>query len=138
MILIDFYVEQKTAYELRISDWSSDVCSSDLGAKSGLPRQSLDFGRFSAFCRAKRMCRSPKFLHFLPRPAHCSYGRVWIRPFARTPHGTGLLSDSAFQPDLHAQTSAETPCFPPPVCRTHRARHQIPGRFTRKRVAKEK
>src|SRR3546814_13245677 len=96
MILIDFYVEQKTAYELRISDWSSDVCSSDLGAKSGLPRQSLDFGRFSAFCRAKRMCRSPKFLHFLPRPAHCSYGRVWIRPFARTPHGTGLLSDSAF------------------------------------------
>src|SRR3546814_13907720 len=109
MILIDFYVEQKTAYELRISDWSSDVCSSDLGAKSGLPRQSLDFGRFSAFCRAKRMCRSPKFLHFPPRPAHCSYGRVWIRPFARTPHGTGLLSDSAFQTDRHASTSAEPP-----------------------------
>src|SRR3546814_1028731 len=26
---------QKTAYELRISDWSSDVCSSDLGPKVG-------------------------------------------------------------------------------------------------------
>src|SRR3546814_1808199 len=26
-----FFVDQKTAYELRISDWSSDVCSSDLG-----------------------------------------------------------------------------------------------------------
>src|SRR3546814_7807284 len=25
-----FFVKQKTAYELRISDWSSDVCSSDL------------------------------------------------------------------------------------------------------------
>src|SRR3546814_20600639 len=25
-----FFFEQKTAYELRISDWSSDVCSSDL------------------------------------------------------------------------------------------------------------
>src|SRR3546814_11997649 len=25
------FVKQKTAYELRISDWSSDVCSSDLG-----------------------------------------------------------------------------------------------------------
>src|SRR3546814_7908112 len=25
-----FYFKQKTAYELRISDWSSDVCSSDL------------------------------------------------------------------------------------------------------------
>src|SRR3546814_5941586 len=29
-----FYFKQKTAYELRISDWSSDVCSSDLGEAS--------------------------------------------------------------------------------------------------------
>src|SRR3546814_4687571 len=29
--LLDFFfVKQKTAYEMRISDWSSDVCSSDL------------------------------------------------------------------------------------------------------------
>src|SRR3546814_5641728 len=30
--VIDFYFffKQKTAYEMRISDWSSDVCSSDL------------------------------------------------------------------------------------------------------------
>src|SRR3546814_2637740 len=27
-----FFCQQKTAYERRISDWSSDVCSSDLGA----------------------------------------------------------------------------------------------------------
>src|SRR3546814_9266811 len=27
-----FVVKQKTAYEMRISDWSSDVCSSDLPA----------------------------------------------------------------------------------------------------------
>src|SRR3546814_5181643 len=26
-----FFFNQKTAYEMRISDWSSDVCSSDLG-----------------------------------------------------------------------------------------------------------
>src|SRR3546814_8065466 len=25
-----FFFKQKTAYEMRISDWSSDVCSSDL------------------------------------------------------------------------------------------------------------
>src|SRR3546814_3048772 len=30
--LIFFFFKQKTAYELRISDWSSDVCSSDLVA----------------------------------------------------------------------------------------------------------
>src|SRR3546814_16790611 len=29
-MLLFFFVKQKTAYEMRISDWSSDVCSSDL------------------------------------------------------------------------------------------------------------
>src|SRR3546814_9006949 len=29
-IFISFFFMQKTAYEMRISDWSSDVCSSDL------------------------------------------------------------------------------------------------------------
>src|SRR3546814_6796789 len=29
---IFFFFKQKTAYEMRISDWSSDVCSSDLRA----------------------------------------------------------------------------------------------------------
>src|SRR3546814_1171241 len=28
-----FFFKQKTAYEMRISDWSSDVCSSDLVAQ---------------------------------------------------------------------------------------------------------
>src|SRR3546814_8157713 len=28
--MIVFFFKQKTAYEMRISDWSSDVCSSDL------------------------------------------------------------------------------------------------------------
>src|SRR3546814_8906404 len=30
-----FFFKQKTAYEMRISDWSSDVCSSDLQVISG-------------------------------------------------------------------------------------------------------
>src|SRR3546814_5603469 len=30
LFLIVFFFKQKTAYEMRISDWSSDVCSSDL------------------------------------------------------------------------------------------------------------
>src|SRR3546814_3356818 len=29
-MLVFFFFKQKTAYEMRISDWSSDVCSSDL------------------------------------------------------------------------------------------------------------
>src|SRR3546814_4644161 len=35
MCFVFFLFKQKTAYEMRISDWSSDVCSSDLGAYIG-------------------------------------------------------------------------------------------------------
>src|SRR3546814_3900914 len=31
-LFVIFFFKQKTAYEMRISDWSSDVCSSDLPA----------------------------------------------------------------------------------------------------------
>src|SRR3546814_4967320 len=33
-----FFFKQKTAYEMRIIDWSSDVCSSDLAAGRGSDR----------------------------------------------------------------------------------------------------
>src|SRR3546814_6499313 len=37
-----FFFKQKTAYEMRISDWSSDVCSSDLRARAGSIRGAAD------------------------------------------------------------------------------------------------
>src|SRR3546814_9066144 len=41
-ILFDlFFFKQKTAYEMRISDWSSDVCSSDLAIRIGHARKQL-------------------------------------------------------------------------------------------------
>src|SRR3546814_8695577 len=39
-VMVVFFFKQKTAYEMRISDWSSDVCSSDLpqvAREGGLP-----------------------------------------------------------------------------------------------------
>src|SRR3546814_15100136 len=33
--MVSVFFKQKTAYEMRISDWSSDVCSSDLPAGRG-------------------------------------------------------------------------------------------------------
>src|SRR3546814_1404310 len=42
MFLLFVFFKQKTAYEMRISDWSSDVCSSDLVAVGGGER--LDAG----------------------------------------------------------------------------------------------
>src|SRR3546814_7434033 len=40
-----FFFKQKTAYEMRISDWSSDVCSSDLLSQRierGHPKRTLE------------------------------------------------------------------------------------------------
>src|SRR3546814_3823018 len=37
-----FFFKQKTAYEMRISDWSSDVCSSDLCSATGVIRRHPD------------------------------------------------------------------------------------------------
>src|SRR3546814_8334082 len=47
-----FFFKQKTAYEMHISDWSSDVCSSDLGVSTD--RQLL-------FDRADPVAESPEF-----------------------------------------------------------------------------
>src|SRR3546814_10466196 len=40
-----FFFKQKTAYEMRISDWSSDVCSSDLVARSLVPGRYIEVAR---------------------------------------------------------------------------------------------
>src|SRR3546814_17802819 len=39
-----FFFKQKTAYEMRISDWSSDVCSSDLAGGAIGPAQNVTDG----------------------------------------------------------------------------------------------
>src|SRR3546814_7379342 len=44
MCVIFFFFKQKTAYEMRISDWSSDVCSSDLQKGRGM-RRAVDIAR---------------------------------------------------------------------------------------------
>src|SRR3546814_3351682 len=57
-----FFVKQKTAYEMRISDWSSDVCSSDLAI--GLHR---DFGHL-------RHERAERLVHGNATPALLALG----------------------------------------------------------------
>src|SRR3546814_6881077 len=59
--LVFFFFKQKTAYEMRISDWSSDVCSSDLrlaapgrGARPPGAAQRLPAPGHGAFPRRRR------------------------------------------------------------------------------------
>src|SRR3546814_1583502 len=61
-----FFFKQKTAYEMRISDWSSDVCSSDLRNRrlSGI-RRSLREQLFGPFARSQ--CKRKPLLPALSR-----------------------------------------------------------------------
>src|SRR3546814_4625705 len=57
-----FFFKQKTAYEMRISDWSSDVCSSDLdGRRSrGTAPRGGDRSRPCAHTRDLRAAADPR------------------------------------------------------------------------------
>src|SRR3546814_6272897 len=56
-LVLFFFFKQKTAYEMRISDWSSDVCSSDLSS-----------------CENDH-CRQPTTRRALSRKADCRTSR---------------------------------------------------------------
>src|SRR3546814_7289620 len=56
-----FFFKQKTAYEMRISDWSSDVCSSDLqGVAQPVPMLGRRLGPG----------QHPEDVHVIVHPAH--------------------------------------------------------------------
>src|SRR3546814_2558734 len=61
-----FFFKQKTAYEMRISDWSSDVCSSDLGnvaAICGTRQPDLSVLRVRPDALAALQIDAPQQLH---------------------------------------------------------------------------
>src|SRR3546814_19240846 len=73
-----FFFKQKTAYEMRISDWSSDVCSSD-----------LPHGRLRLLQRNAVRCARCR--HGARHPSDLCEGRSVTRTFAlwRSPWSTG-------------------------------------------------
>src|SRR3546814_5459531 len=89
-----FFFKQKTAYEMRISDWSSDVCSSDLWP--GQPAYEFVFGNswriviasMTAFW-AGEFANS----YVLARMKIWTGGRhLWMRTIGSTVVGQGLDS----------------------------------------------
>src|SRR3546814_5538325 len=80
-----FFFKQKTAYEMRIGDWSSDVCSSDLSA-TGIP------------VRGGRLCRPPHQTPAKRQPDHGGKHPFYITSFdafTRADHSRNLPSASA-------------------------------------------
>src|SRR3546814_8773602 len=57
-VFLFFFFKQKTAYEMRISDWSSDVCSSDLTRSAS--RTGSSASAASPCARRGRARKSPR------------------------------------------------------------------------------
>src|SRR3546814_12271793 len=79
-----FVFKQKTAYEMRISDWSSDVCSSDLDVDIDVPPagQALADTLRTATAHMLVSRVGPSL-----RPGTRSYARSWIRDGAMISEG---------------------------------------------------
>src|SRR3546814_19591931 len=64
LVVLVFLFKQKTAYEMRISDWSSDVCSSDLSTRRCSPERQSKYpreeGDHAMTIAIDRNCLSPK------------------------------------------------------------------------------
>src|SRR3546814_19757604 len=82
-----FFFKQKTAYEMRISDWSSDVCSSDLAASMvacislvmcRIPVSSEGGKRRQIWASAQRKSRNGA-LPVMPGPGMRQIGRASCR-----------------------------------------------------------
>src|SRR3546814_9053065 len=54
-----FFFKQKTAYEMRISDWSSDVCSSDLPKLNSTSRSAAPLFRSSVMLSTSKAVGMP-------------------------------------------------------------------------------
>src|SRR3546814_16880569 len=96
-----FFFKQKTAYEMRISDWSSDVCSSDLDLR--LPGAALRraCGELSAD-RGRPRARPPAAA---PAPLPQQAVRAEHRPRAPAPDPPGAAPGLALREagDLQAE-----------------------------------
>src|SRR3546814_11932562 len=73
-MLFFFFFKQKTAYEMRISDWSSDVCSSDLWRWAGTRQRK--FRACPALCSTFPHARATA----MQRCGPCQGERPCLRP----------------------------------------------------------
>src|SRR3546814_8395711 len=84
-----FFFKQKTAYEMRISDWSSDVCSSDLQVFSASPSDGVCTVGTEV---SSRLARSSSPRIAITPPARCTSSR-WKWLDGATLHRFGTLRD---------------------------------------------
>src|SRR3546814_5731573 len=104
-VLFVFFFKQKTAYEMRISDWSPDVCSSDL---NGFP---VEFKQQRSFRQIERLHQLGMQLADPAAPlraAHDARGAAGMQSRMRGGFESIFVSGIAEQGDnLHLERSEE-------------------------------
>src|SRR3546814_7731818 len=81
MLFYFFFFKQKTAYEMRISDWSSDVCSSDLAASlTASALNSCVYCRLGSLPSFISILRTSDVINFLLY-VKSRQGQVWVGRF---------------------------------------------------------
>src|SRR3546814_14961922 len=108
------FFKQKTAYEMRISDWSSDVCSSDLeegGAMQGKACHGAETSRRGG--RAPRPARRGREAHFrlgfvAPDPLRADERRVGKECVSQCRSRWSPYHSKKQIPDQHATLNSES------------------------------
>src|SRR3546814_6487701 len=102
--------KQKTAYEMRISDWSSDVCSSDLNSANG-PCRAASTPQLSTASIAPGRARSLSTSISRPRPAR---RKTTVSPRRRSEeHTSELQSLMRISYAVFCLTTKNQPYYPP-------------------------
>src|SRR3546814_9184918 len=99
-VLVFFFYKRKTPYELRISDWSSDVCSSDLTSDGGAGRSS---NRETAAAASITWMRLLQWR--LPAVACSALRRRKSRPGPYSPDSRSTVADCAYCAALASASS---------------------------------
>src|SRR3546814_10281359 len=91
--VVFFFFKQKTAYEMRISDWSSDVCSSDLDILLAFPGFLLALAIVAARGSSLESVVVAVSIAYVPRVAIVMRAVVLTiepRPFIDAPRAIGM------------------------------------------------
>src|SRR3546814_6167141 len=91
-MVIFFFFKQKTAYDMRISDWSSDVCSSDLDPSLQIVHRRLLRASRRDLCRgrgAEGRVRLLPGLRWRQQTVPCAFARTGLRPSRPEERGVG-------------------------------------------------
>src|SRR3546814_19868975 len=103
-VILFFVFKQKTAYEMRISDWSSDVCSSDLPARDVQTHRARPINSLYPYATRKRQPGRSGGGAFGPRYGRLIYGPEALQAKPCTERAGGVIRVQVMHSYLQTRT----------------------------------